>query len=207
MFSLNALLFKRHLDDDEQIIRVVHKHWLVGLKFLFWPAVVFLGFALLLTVAPRPPVVYVIAGLAAMTIVWGVRNFLDYYLDAWMITDTGIVDVEWHGWFHRESSRVLYSDLQGVSYEIDGLGATLLRYGTLSVEKISNGSEISMEYVPHPRAVEALILKRMEAYLHTKNLKDATAVQDLLATVIAREMQMNELRGKKGSSSSPRQER
>ncbi|MDD5470154.1 MAG: hypothetical protein PHO92_05155, partial [Candidatus Peribacteraceae bacterium] len=82
MFTLNGLLFKRHLDDDEQIIRVVHKHWLVGLKFLFWPAVVFLGFALLLTVAPRPPVVYVIAGLAAMTIVWGVRNFLDYYLDA-----------------------------------------------------------------------------------------------------------------------------
>ncbi|MDD3897096.1 MAG: hypothetical protein PHU04_04675 [Candidatus Peribacteraceae bacterium] len=207
MFSLNALLFKRHLDDDEQIICVVHKHWLVGFRFLFWPAAVFLGFALLLTVAPRPPVVYVIAGLAAMTIVWGVRNFLDYYLDAWMITDTGIVDVEWHGWFHRESSRVLYSDLQGVSYEIDGLGATLLRYGTLSVEKISNGSEISMEYVPRPRVVEALILKRMETYLHTKNLKDATVVQDLLATVIAREMQMKELRGRNGSSSSSRQER
>ena len=200
MFSLNGLLFKRHLDADEQIVCVVHKHWLLGFQFLFWPAVVFLGFVALIGVVPRPPILYVLAVLAMMTVVWGVRSFLDYYLDAWMITDTGIVDVEWHGWFHRESSRVLYSDLQGVSYEINGLWATLLRYGTVSVEKISNGAEIAMEYVPRPRRVEALILKQMEAYLHTKNLKDATVVQDLLATVIAREMQMKELRGKGGAS-------
>ena len=201
MFSLNDLLFKRHLDDDEQIIHVVHKHWLLGWQFLFWPTVVFLGFIALIGVVPRPPALYILAALAMMVVVWGVRSFLDYYLDAWMITDTGIVDIEWHGWFHRESSRVLYSDLQGVSYKIDGLWATVLRYGTLSVEKISNGAEISMEYVPHPRAVEALILRQMETYLHTKNLKDATVVQDLLATVIAREMQMKGLRGKKGGAS------
>lgn len=193
VLSLNSLLFKRHLNDEEEIIQVVHKHWLLGLKFLFWPVLVFIGFALLITVVPRPPVLYILAAFAIGTVIWGIRNFLDYYLDAWMITDTGIVDVEWHGWFHRQSSRVLYSDLQGVSYEINGVGATFLRYGTIGVEKISTGTEISMDYVPHPRAIEVLILKQMEAYLHTKNLKDSTVIQDLLSTVIAREMQLKEI--------------
>jgi len=197
---LNAWLFKRHLDDDEEVIRIIHKHWFTGLKFLFFPVVVFFGLIALLAIAFSIVLFYIIAIIAVFVLVWGLRNFLDYYLDAWMITDTGIVDVEWHGWFHRQSSRVLYSDLQGVSYEINGIGETVLRYGTISVEKISTGTEISMEYVSRPREVEALILKCMEDYVYKKNLKDATAVQDILANVIAREMQLKDLRGEEDDS-------
>jgi len=188
-----AWLFKRHLDDEEEVIKIIHKHWLLGVKFLFFPAIVFLGFALLLSAAYSKPMLYIISCAEIITVVWGVRNFLDYYLDAWMITTTGIVDVEWHGWFHRQSSRVLFSDLQGVSYEINGIGETMLRYGTISVEKISTGSEIAMSHVANPRAVEALVLKSMEDYVHNRNLKDATAVQDILTSVIAKEMQKKEL--------------
>jgi len=122
--------------------------------------------------------------------VWILRNFYDYYLDAWIITDQGIIDVAWHGWFHRESTRVLYSDIQGVSYEIQGVTSTLMRYGQVSVEKISTGSVISLDYVPRPRRIEALILKNMEKYLHSKKLGDAKHVQDILAAIVAREVQL-----------------
>jgi len=191
---LNAWLFRCHLEEDETIVRIVHKHWLLGVKTLFWPVLVFCVLVAVLAAAFSEPVLYVIGILASVTVVWGVRNFLDYYLDAWMIMDTGIVDVAWHGWFHRQSSRVLFSDVQGVSYEIQGLWGTLLRYGTISVEKISTGNTISLDSVPNPRAVERLILHSMEEYLHKKNLKDASAVQELLATVIAREYQMHDVR-------------
>ena len=188
-------LFLRHMEDDEELLCVIHKHWLVGLRFLFWPAAVFCGLVALLIAAYSLPVLYIVAALGVFTILWGVRNFLDYYLDAWMLTDTGLIDVAWHGWFHRESSRVLYSDIQGVSYEIQGMGGTFLRYGTVSVEKISTGSELVLEYVPHPRSVERRILRAMEDYMHSKNLKDATVVQELLSTVIARELHLRELQG------------
>jgi hypothetical protein len=127
-----------------------------------------------------------------VSLVWWLRNFFDYYLDAWIVTDMGIIDVEWHGWFHRQSSRILYSDIQGVSYEIQGVLNTLLRYGTIGVEKISTGSVISLDNVPNPRKVEGLILKNMEGYLHTKNLKDSTHVQEILAGIVAREMQLQD---------------
>jgi hypothetical protein len=104
--------------------------------------------------------------------VWWARNFFDYYMDAWIITNHGVIDLEWHGWFHRQSARILFSDVQGVSYEIKGVTGTLMRFGTVSIEKISTGAAVSLSHVPRPRTVETLILRNMETYLHTKNLKD-----------------------------------
>jgi hypothetical protein len=137
-------------------------------------------------------VFFIVAIWSVIAIVWLLRNFFDYYLDAWIITDAGIIDVEWHGWFHRESTRVLYSDVQGVSYEIQGVAATLLRFGEISVEKISTGNAISLDYVSRPRSVEGIIMRSMEEYLHGKNLKDAKHVQELLSEIVARESQLEE---------------
>ena len=136
-----------------------------------------------------------IGSIAALIV--AARNFFDYYLDAWIITDQGIIDLEWHGWFHRQSSRVLYSDIQGVSYEVQGLMGTMLRYGTVSVEKISTGTAISLSSVENPRKIETLILKNMEAYLHSKNLKDSKHVQELLTNFVTNQVQIDAIKNKK----------
>lgn len=190
--QLNKRLFSGHLEDDEILHLVLHKHWILGLKYLFWPSVSFVACWVLLYQAPYKTVFYIISLWSVVSLVWWLRNFFDYYLDAWIITDVGIIDVEWHGWFHRQSSRVLYSDIQGVSYEIQGVTNTLLRYGTIGVEKISTGSAISLDSVPKPRKIEGVILKNMEAYMHTRNLKDSTHVQDILTGIIAREVQLQD---------------
>lgn len=182
--------FNRHVDDDEEIIFVVHKHWLHGFRYLFWPIIAFAASWGFFAFAPYKIVFYLMALAAVATLVWSLRNFYDYYLDAWIITDQGIIDVEWHGWFHRQSTRVLFSDIQGVSYEISGVVGTVFRYGSISVEKISTGSTLSMDYVKSPRAIESIILQQMEEYLHSKNMADATHVQDILSKIIAREVSL-----------------
>jgi hypothetical protein len=192
---LDGPLFKRHIEEDESVIAVVHRHWLMGVHALFWPTIACVAGVALLIAAPFRSVAIGVGIWSACVLGWWLRNFFDYFLDAWILTDQGIIDVAWHGWFHRESSRVLYSDIQGVSYEINGMLPTLMRYGTISVEKISTGSAISMETVSQPRKVEAKILAQMETYLHSKNLKDAKQVQELLSVVLSRELQMRELEG------------
>lgn len=190
---LQKLLFSKHLDDDESLVRVVHKHWLVGAKELFWPtcwlvfgAVAAIGF-------PTRPML-VVAGVFGIAVaVWWLRNFFDYYLDAWIVTDEGIIDIAWHGWFHRESSRILYSDIQGVSYEIKGIVGTLLQVGTIAVEKISTGDTVSLEWVKRPKKVETLLLSRQETYLHKKNLRDGKEVGKMLASLLANQVNMKEL--------------
>ncbi len=128
--------------------------------------------------------------LGLVTVVWWIRSFYDYFLDAWIITNEGIIDIEWHGFFHRESSRVLYSDIQGVSYEIKGILATILRVGTMEIEKISTGGSVKLERVARLKKVEGIILKCMEAYLHKKNLRDSSQVKDLLATLVAEQINL-----------------
>lgn len=185
-------LFTRHIEDDEELLLVVHKHWLLGIRHLLWPSVAFLFSWSIFLFASYAIILYMAAMCSVAILVWGLRNFYDYYLDAWIITDQGIIDVEWHGWFHRQSTRVLFSDIQGVSYEIQGVLGTLMRFGTISVEKISTGNVISLEYVKQPRKVEAVILKQMEGYLHTKNLSDAKHVQELLSQIVAREISLGQ---------------
>ena len=195
---LDSFLFAKHLEEDEHVAVIVHKHWLIGLKFLFWPTLSFLlSWATLFLVFGQNIIFYIVALWSMWSIVWWLRYFFDYYLDAWIITNMGIIDLEWHGWFHRQSTRVLYSDIQGVSYEINGVLGTMLRYGTINVEKISTGSVFSLTHVSRPRSVEAMILKNMEAYLHSKNLKDAKHVQELLAGFVAGQMQMGATDSKK----------
>ena len=190
---IDKLLFHKHLEDEEVIARIVHKHWLIGLKFLFWPSVSFLlSWVSLALVYQYRFLVLLVALWSIWSVVWWLRCFFDYYLDAWIVTNMGIIDLEWHGWFHRQSTRVLYSDIKGVSYEINGVLGTMLRFGTVSVEKISTGSVIALSSVGKPRSVEALILSNMEGYLHSKNLKNARHVQELLAGYVATQVQMTD---------------
>ena len=190
---LNTYFFGRHLDDEEEIVLVVHKHWLMGLKSLWWPSAVFVLVWSILWYTHTRYVVYGVSLAAVGVLIWWIRNFLDYYLDAWIITNKGIIDLEWHGWFHRSSARVLYSDLQGVEYEVKGIIGTVMGYGEMAIEKISTGSTISMPYVKKPRRVEAVILECMETYMHKKNLKDAKTVQGILAEFVAGSLQKKDV--------------
>ncbi len=186
---LNSFFFTQHLDDEEEIQMVVHKHWLLGIRSMWFPTLTFVCVWSLLYFAHTRYVVYGIALASLGIALWWIRNFMDYYLDAWIITNKGVIDLEWHGWFHRTSARVLYSDIQGIEYEVHGILGTLMGYGEVSLEKISTGGTIAMAYVKRPRRVEALILQCMENYMHKKNLKDATTVQTILAEFVASSMQ------------------
>ncbi len=194
--ALNRMLFGKHLEDDETVSALVHAHWVMGVKMLAGPVAATLVsvalFSLSVVRDTSAPIVLILFIAAAASVSWLLRSFFDYYLDVWIITDKGIIDLEWHGWFHRESARILYSDIQGVSYEIKGVLGTLARFGTVSVEKISTGSAVSLPYVQRPQEVESLILKNMEAYLHTKNLKDSRHVQEILAGIVSHNVQLQQ---------------
>ena len=194
---LNHWFFSRHLDDDEEVRLLVHKHWRLGVRGLFWPTVSFIASWTFLAIAPFLVIFYLVAVWSVASLVWWMRNFLDYFLDAWIITNQAIVDVKWHGWFHRSATKILFSDIQGVSYEVKGISGTLLRYGKITVEKVSTGGTIALENVSHPRQVQMAILRNMEDYMHSKNLKDAKHVQEIMSTVISRELHLADLARKK----------
>ncbi|MDD5103652.1 MAG: hypothetical protein PHX93_04590 [Candidatus Peribacteraceae bacterium] len=195
--KLNRWFFQKHLEDDEEVRLFIHTHWRLGLQHLFWPTAAFITSWVFLAIAPFLIIFYCVAFASVFSIVWWIRNFLDYFLDAWLVTNQALIDVKWHGWFHRTATKILFSDIQGVSYEVKGISGTLLRYGTIAVEKVSTGGIVSLENVSRPRLVAAAILQNMEQYLHGKNLKDAKRIQELLSGVVSRELSLGELKAKK----------
>ena len=194
--ALENRLFTSHLEDDEIVSKIVHKHWIVGIQDLLLPGSLLFFCVVGTLLQPGRIMLYVLLTIIVSCGIWFVRNFLDYYMDAWVITDKGIIDLAWLGWFHRQSTRILYSDIQGVSYEIQGVWATLLRYGTISVEKISTGGVVSLPYVKKPKQIEILVLQNMEAYLHSKNMKNADHVQEVLAHMVSEHFQLGNVREK-----------
>ncbi len=191
-FDMLDRLFHRHLEEDEPLYIVIHKHWILGLTYLWKPILCLVATLITLYFLPIKYILIAVALVDCGILVWLLRNFFDYYLDAWIITDRSVIDVEWHGWFHRQSTRIDYTSIEGVSYEIEGVFGTLLRYGTVSIEKIGSGSVVSICDVKNPRDIESIILACQDAHVRKKNLKDTNAVKDILAEIVADRMMMQE---------------
>lgn len=185
-------LFSRHLEEDEPVYLIVHRHWIWGLRELAPPICSLLGSWILLALAPVRPIAVGVLLLDAFLVLWLFRNFFDYFLDAWLITDRSVIDIAWHGWFHRQSTRIDYSAIEGVSYEVKGILGTMMRYGTVSIEKVGTGSVVSMEQVKNPRDIESAILLCQEACLRMKNMKDSSAVKDIIAEIVAERMHLRD---------------
>ncbi len=191
---MRSLLFRHHLEKGEPLICVAHRHWLIGARVLGIPFLTLAAAAAVAWVLPFRLVLWGVAAWSIVNTVWILHRFLNVYLDAWLLTDRAVIAVSWHGWFHRSSTRILLSDIHGVSFEVQGILGTVFRYGTIAMEKISTGTAVSLTHVANPRGVTSAILTQQEAYLHTKNLKDSAMVQKVLAEVVANQLQLGQFK-------------
>jgi hypothetical protein len=124
------------LEDGEQNLKVIRRHFLVILPTVFGLLVLalapFLIYEIILsdwfavdvsiktmianTVAP-----WRIFGYAVWVLILWVVFFIewtDYYLDLWVITDRRIIDVEQKGFFHREVTSFAFNQIQDVTVSL-----------------------------------------------------------------------------------------
>ena len=86
-------------------------------------------------------------------------NFIDFYLDVWIITNDRIVDIEQFGLFSRTISELDLYRLQDVTADIHGFFSTLFKYGTLTVKTASTNLNIVFRNVPNPNGVRQHLLE------------------------------------------------
>lgn len=77
-------------------------------------------------------------------------QFIDYYLDLWIVTNDRIVDIEQHNLFSRSITELDLFRIQDVTVEMHGFFATILDYGTISVKTASSNSHIIFYDVGRP---------------------------------------------------------
>jgi uncharacterized membrane protein YdbT with pleckstrin-like domain len=97
-------------------------------------------------------------------------QFIDFYLDLWIVTNDRIVDIEQHGLFSRTTSEVDLYRIQDVTVDVHGFFSTIMNYGDLTVKTASDNIHIIFYNIPNPNEVrQALIGMSEEDRKHHHN--------------------------------------
>ena len=167
------------LEEHEQVLAVVRRHWFVLLLKIITPVLLMLFPFVLAPILTHNVIVADL--LSALALDGSVTSFFgalwilfmwmllfygwtDYYLDIWTITNIRVIAIDQKGLFRRSIASFRYERLQDVNIEIHGLIATFLDFGSLEVQTAGHGeSEFLIHGVPRPREVKAKILEAADA--------------------------------------------
>ncbi len=89
-------------------------------------------------------------------------QFIDFYLDLWIVTNDRIVDIEQHGLFSRTTSELDLYRIQDVTVNVDGLFPTIFKYGDVHVKTASNNSDVIFRNIPNPNQVRQAAIQLSE---------------------------------------------
>ncbi len=180
------------MEEDEKIIYVAHRHWFIYFKASFK--------AYILGIAAPLLFYYLFPGLYFVSLAWGAIGFLavlyhliDWYFDAWILTNTGIIDIEKNGIFDKSSTRIEYHMIEGISYNINGFWPIILNFGQIIIDKIGMNTQVILEDAANPKKLERRILKAQEKYVSERSVRDHSALKDMLSEMIAYHVTNNKI--------------
>lgn len=191
----DKILFRRYLEDGEELLFVAHQHW-IALSGIAFKTAIF-GFVL------PGAIWYVFPAFIWVAILWAVAfwfyflyHFSVWYYDAWLATNLSIIDIEWVGLFHHKSSRIPYSEVREVSYEMKGLWAMLLRFGNAAIGT-SSGGKVELVSAARPNKVEMEIMDIRNRFLSEHKFHQSNALQTLIGDMLADHIKQKGIRLKR----------
>lgn len=182
---VDRVLFHSHLHPGERLLYVVHQHWwVVGgqmakIGFFGWllPIVFFLMF---------PTGLWIFVAW----LIFGVLSFLyttiNWYFDTVLVTDMGLIDLDWRGIFDKTSHRISFEEMEGVEYAKTGFWATVLNFGHLTI--MAEGHHLGLPYTADPQAAEHAILHAKEYAEKEQGMESEEALREILSEIVANHM-------------------
>lgn len=101
------------------------------------------------------------AWLVVVPTIIGVSWYI-YRYDTYVLTNQRLIDIDQESVFHRAVAEAPLENIQDVTYEIRGPISTLLNMGTVVVQTASVNTQISIEGVTDPQAIQQAILRRAQ---------------------------------------------
>lgn len=166
--------------ENEEIKMVIRRHWFVVVNLFAFGALM----------AVLPPFVYFImtnyihlkelsfsyfvigSSIYYMFVVTMLYiGWLDYYLDAAIITSDRVVDIDQEGLFNRTVSEVHYSRVQDSTASTKGIVENVLNFGDVHIQTAGASREFNLEKIPHPYKIAKLIIDIQQEVLKNSNHK------------------------------------
>lgn len=173
--------------ENEEILRVIHRHWFnifahffLILVFSFLLIGSFLAFPLLFPemLDAKNARLFLFVENTFFIFIWlfGFLMWIDYYFDVWIITNERIVNIEQKGLFVRHISELNFSRIQDVTAEVEGILPTVLNYGDVLVQTAGEESRFIFRQVADPYQVKDMVMKLSKGALDDDLRKMAQAL-------------------------------
>jgi hypothetical protein len=162
------------LEEDEQILAIIRRHWFFLFKQCFFIAVLILlplvAFVCIIVLMQTQTVALLgsyLPHIVFLYSLWLLINWTmlaaiwtDHYLDIWAITNRRVIKINQVTLFKRHVASFRLERLQDLSVEINGIIATLLDYGTIHAATAGNHhEEFKADYLPNPNKIKSVILE------------------------------------------------
>ena len=169
-----------NIEPDEKIVFVVRKHWyiyaaeatviiLVAIAPLLLIEIVSQLFSLNMPEKSPAYIIFFYSIWLALLWMFFFIMWTNHHLDAWIITNKRIVDIEQIGLFNREVTSFRFDKIQDVTVETRGILATMLKFGTLHVQTAGENQEIAMSHISNPDNVKEIIMRQQISVVNSKN--------------------------------------
>ena len=158
----------------EKIEYILHRHPItfvpVAALFIILLAVPVAVYFLINSLFPTilaHPLIYPPAVLAASVYYLSIYlffygEFIDFYLDLWIVTSDRIIDIEQHGLFSRIISEMDLYRTQDVTVNIKGFIPTIFNYGTVNVKTAAADVDIIFSNIPDPNKIRQALIHLAE---------------------------------------------
>lgn len=154
---------------DEEVLRVIHRHWFnilshffIILVFSFLLVASFLAFPILFPEMfnDGSARLFLFAENTFFIFTWlfGFLIWIDYYFDVWIITNERIINIEQKGLFVRHISELNFQNVQDVTSAVNGLLPTILNYGDVSVQTAGAENRFLFRQISDPYQIKDIVM-------------------------------------------------
>lgn len=158
------------LEENEQIIRIIRKHWLPMFFSLFITFVIAIAPIIFFVILKK----IIFADLTAhnlfiliflyfvyLIFVWIsiFISWINYYLDIWILTNKRIIDIEQISLFSRKTSSIRLDRIQNVQIEVLGIIDTFFKIGNIKVQTAADNKDFVIRTASNPERIKELIMK------------------------------------------------
>jgi len=162
--------------DDEEVLMVFRKHPIVMRRGL-----IYASFAVLLGVIPSffwVTYAALFGGLAAgllLSLLIMLPAWVKWYVSVYIVTSQRFVQNAQNGFFDKKVIDIALNQIQMVNYEVSGIQATLLGFGTMVVQ--TNVGDLVMKNIHKPVRVQQemlSILRERGIAVHNSQVESET---------------------------------
>ncbi|MBU1166857.1 PH domain-containing protein [Patescibacteria group bacterium] len=163
----------QNLKDGEKVVAVIRKHWAGFLK----PIII----TFLILVVPFFFVIFFFSRWWTMLIffVWisvglgyGLFQWFTWYFDSFVVTNKRVINIDQKRIFAKSVSEANLENIQNITYEINGLMASIFGYGTIKIETAGSETSINVSGISHPADLQELISTRQSKMKKTVSADD-----------------------------------